>query len=59
MWSPQHAAGETEWFTIDENNNIAAHAGVPASNENLETFATGKELAKLAADWPATRLVET
>jgi hypothetical protein len=46
-------------FTIDENNNIAVSAGVPAGNENLQTFATEKELAKLAADWPATRLVET
>jgi hypothetical protein len=46
-------------FTIDSDNNIAAHAGSPASTENLETFATEKELAKLAAEWPATRLVET
>ncbi len=38
------------------------HRGVrrsPASTANLETFATEKELAKLAAEWPATRLVET
>ncbi len=46
-------------FTIDTDNNIAVHAGTPASTENLETFATEKELAKLAADWPASRLVET
>jgi hypothetical protein len=46
-------------FTIDTDNNIAAHAGTPASADNLESFATEKELAKLAAGWPAARLVET
>jgi hypothetical protein len=45
-------------FTIDTDHNIAAHAEVPASAENLQLFATEKELAKLAADWPAARLVE-
>jgi hypothetical protein len=51
--------GEASVFTIDSDNNIAARAGLPASTDNLETFATEKELAKLAADWPASRLVET
>ena len=46
-------------FTIDTDNNIAAHAGQPASAENLQSFASYQELAKLAAAWPATRLVET
>ena len=46
-------------FTIDQDNNIAVHATTPASTENLETFATEKELGKLATEWPATRLVET
>jgi hypothetical protein len=46
-------------FTIDQDNNIAVHAGSSASTDNLETFTTEKELAKLAAEWPATRLVET
>ena len=45
-------------FTIDAENNIAAHAATPASAENLQTFANGKDLAKLAAEWPATRLGE-
>src|SRR5580704_5759526 len=45
-------------FTIDSDNNITAHAGLPASADNLQSFATAKDLAKLAADWPATRLVE-
>ena len=39
-------------FTIDSENNVAAHAGVPASTYNLQTFATEKELAKLSAEWP-------
>ena len=46
-------------FTIDLDNNIAAHTTTPASTDNLQLFATEKELAKLAADWPASRLVET
>jgi hypothetical protein len=45
-------------FTIDSENNIAAHAGLPADADNLQSFATEKELAKLAAEWPAPRLVE-
>jgi hypothetical protein len=45
-------------FTIDSDNNITAHAGLPASADNLQSFATSKDLAKLAADWPATRLAE-
>lgn len=44
-------------FTIDAENNIAAHAAVPDNLENLQAFATEKELAKLAAEWPASRLV--
>lgn len=45
-------------FTINSDNNITAHAGLPASAENLPSFATAKELAKLSATWPASRLVE-
>ncbi len=36
-------------FTIDTENNIAAHAELPAASENLQLFATERELAKLAA----------
>jgi hypothetical protein len=39
-------------FTIDTENNIAAHAAVPTITENLQPFATEKELAKLAAESP-------
>ena len=45
-------------FTIDIDNNIAAHAGPPASAENVQSFTSQQELAKLAADWPLARLVE-
>jgi hypothetical protein len=38
-------------FTIDTDNNIAAHAGAPANADNLKSFDSEKELAKLAADW--------
>jgi hypothetical protein len=46
-------------FTIDTDNNIAGYAGVPASAENVQSFASYQELAQLAADWPGTRLLET
>ena len=45
-------------FTIDTENNIAAYAEVPADADNLQSFASEKELAKLAAEWPGSRLVE-
>jgi hypothetical protein len=45
-------------FTIDIENNIAAHAAVPTKIDNLQVFATEKELAKLAAEWPGSRLVD-
>jgi hypothetical protein len=45
-------------FTIDTDNNIAAHAAPPASAGNTQQFASEKDLAKLAADWPAARLLE-
>jgi hypothetical protein len=45
-------------FTIDSDNNIQAFAEAPASSNPAEVFSTPKELAKLTASWPATRLVE-
>jgi hypothetical protein len=45
-------------FTIDTDNNIQAHAGLPASADNFQSFTTAKELAKLATAWPSTRLTE-
>jgi Protein of unknown function (DUF3489) len=46
-------------FTIDSENNIVAHAELPASTDESQSFSTPKELAKLTAEWPASRLVET
>jgi hypothetical protein len=45
-------------FTIDSENNIAAHAAVPANLDNMQAFATEKELSKLSAEWPGSRLVD-
>lgn len=44
-------------FTIDSDNNITAHAGLPAGAES-QSFSNPKELAKLTSDWPLSRLVE-
>ena len=50
-------------FAIDAENNVtafpnAAQAEV-AAGTGVQTFASQKELGKLAADWPVTRLIET
>jgi hypothetical protein len=45
-------------FTIDSDNNIAAHPALPEGADATQAFASQKELAKLTADWPATRLVD-
>lgn len=48
-------------FTIDAENNIMAHGSAKAAPkpEGTEIFTSQKELAKLAAEWPASRLIET
>jgi hypothetical protein len=46
-------------FTIDVENNIFAHAALPAGSDESQSFSTAKELAKLTAEWPAFRLVDT
>jgi hypothetical protein len=46
-------------FTIDSENNIVAHTGPQASTDESQSFSNEKELAKLTAEWPASRLVET
>ncbi len=46
-------------FTIDSDNNITSHAGLPAGADESQSFSTAKELAKLTGEWPASRLVET
>jgi hypothetical protein len=45
-------------FTIDPDNNITVLVGDPAGADPLQTFSTAKELAKLTADWPISRLVD-
>lgn len=44
-------------FTIDSDNNITAHAGLPPAGSS-EPFATLKDLTRMTAKWPISRLVE-
>jgi hypothetical protein len=46
-------------FTINNDNNIAALSGKPAPAVSAESFTSEKELARITADWPASRLVDT
>ena len=46
-------------FTIDSDNNITAHAQLPAGADQSQLFSSAKELAKLTAGWPTARLVDT
>jgi hypothetical protein len=46
-------------FTLDSDNNITALAGLPTGADESQSFSNAKELAKLTAEWPASRLVET
>ena len=46
-------------FTIDGENNITAHVGLPAGVDASQLFSSAKELAKLTVEWPASRLVDT
>jgi hypothetical protein len=47
-------------FTIDAENNVTAHATKEEAQAvpEAQVFSSAKELAKLAAGWPAERLVE-
>src|ERR1700722_19068438 len=44
-------------FTIDSENNITPHVGLPVGAGEL--FYSAKELAKVTAEWPASRLIDT
>jgi len=46
-------------FTVDPDNNITAHAALPAGADESQSFSSAKELAKLTAEWPGSRLVDT
>jgi hypothetical protein len=59
VWTANPRQRRIMAFTIDSENNITAHPGSPADADNLQSFSTAKELAKLTAEWPASRLVET
>src|ERR1700688_2722854 len=46
-------------FTVDRNNNVRRYdsPGAVAQARDLATFGSERELAALAAKWPAARLV--
>ena len=46
-------------FTIDAENNITAFAVLPTGTDESQSFSTAKELAKLTAEWPMSRLIDT
>jgi hypothetical protein len=46
-------------FTVDAENNITAHAELPAGVDESQSFSRAKELAKVTAEWPVARLVDT
>jgi hypothetical protein len=46
-------------FKNDAENNIMALAELPAGADESQSFYSAKELAKLSAEWPASRLVDT
>jgi len=46
-------------FTIDAENNITAFAVLPTGTDESQSFSTAKELAKLTAVWPVSRLIDT
>jgi hypothetical protein len=45
-------------FLIDSDNNITAYAELPADANQAESFASEKDLAKLAKDWPTARFAD-
>src|ERR1700682_3688514 len=61
MSSPQRRQGEKSMatFTIDSENNITGYASGEAIPDNAsERFTIESELAQLAPQWPAARLIE-
>ena len=44
-------------FAIDADNNITTYPAAEQIPEGQERFSSEKELAALAANWPADRLV--
>ncbi len=46
-------------FTIDNDNNITAHAELPAGADATQSFSSQKQLVTLTAHWPASRLLDT
>lgn len=45
-------------FTIDPDNNITALIELPADADRSNAFSSEKELARLIAGWPISRLID-
>ena len=45
-------------FSIDHDNNVTTHDVQPEAAEGVIVFTSQKELAKITADWPTSRLIE-
>jgi hypothetical protein len=45
-------------FTIDSENHIVAHAEVPDCADESQSFSSAKQLAKVTAEWPVSRLID-
>ena len=45
-------------FTLDTDNHIVAHAGIPSASDKHEVFASQVEFLKAASPWPSSRFVE-
>ncbi len=45
-------------FAIDKDNHITAHTSATEAAGDAERFSTSAELAALAAQWPAQRLID-
>jgi hypothetical protein len=60
VWTAKERQGRImATFTIDSENNIVAHSGPQAGGDSSQSFSTVQELAKLTAERPVSRLVET
>jgi Protein of unknown function (DUF3489) len=46
-------------FTIDSDNNITALSGPATCADESQSFSNAGELAKLTAQWPTSRLIDT
>ena len=46
------------YYSIDKDNDVTVHDSAPAAQDGTILFATEKQFAKAAAEWPISRFVE-